>query len=964
MKRMRPTSRGECSPGRVRWFDSMASAARGITFRLWRQREPEWDRAMHLRQMAEALPHMAWIMWPDRTMEYVNEQWREFTGFTAAQVNREGWGCVVHPEDLRHVMAEIAQAARRGQPHKFDLRLRRADGAWRWIVARLAPVRDKSGRIIKWVGTSTDVHEERVRERFLRFLSELMGATRPLSDPGEILKTIDCRLGEHLRVSRCAYADVNWEADRFTILHDYTDGCRSMAGHYSMNLFGSSVAADLRKGEPLVLRDVSAELAPVEGEGASDVIGVKAVVCCPLMKEGRLRAMMIVQQSTPRDWAPEEIDLLRVTLERAWAEIERVRAEAQLRESEERLRRFIEQCPVSVAMFDQKMCYLAASERWNQEHAWGERSLVGRCHYDVFPDMPEHWKEVHQRCMAGAVERSEADPFLAEDGTTHWLRWEVRPWRDAAGKVGGIIIYTEDITPEKQGEEALRKSEERFRTLANNIAQLAWMADEKGDLFWYNQRWFDYTGTSPEEVQGWGWQKVHHPDYVEQTTRKFRHHIQTGEPWEDTYPLRAKDGSYRWFLSRALPIRDEHGRVQRWFGTNTDITEQLETERELERAKEAAEKAQKEAEAASQAKDDFLATLSHELRTPLNPALLLATDQASAPDLPDAVRADFAAIRDHIEVEARLIDDLLDLTRITRGKLEVALRPLDAHDVLRSTIEVVRGTLEKQRLELRLDLAAAHSHVEGDAVRLHQVFWNVLCNAYKYTPKGGVVNVRSRNTGPDGGTLRIEVQDTGLGMTEDEVERLFQPFAQGGHRLGGLGLGLAISRRLVEAHGGSIAAESPGSGQGTTVTVDLPLSHAVPLKPVPLPPPTSSVSPRALRILLVEDHEPTRGTLTRLLVRRGHEVASAGSVATALELAGRRPFDLVISDIGLPDGSGHELMQTLRAEHQLTGIALSGYGMVEDIQRSVAAGFFAHLTKPVDISVLERMLREFSEREK
>ncbi|MHA3772576.1 PAS domain S-box protein [Verrucomicrobiota bacterium sgz303538] len=918
---------------------------------------------MHLRQMTEALPHMAWIMWSDRKMEYVNEQWHKFTGVTAAHVNREGWGCVVHPEDLPHVLAEIAQAARRGQPHKFDLRLRRADGAWRWIVARLAPVRDKSGRIMKWVGTSTDVHEERVREKSLRFLSELMEVTRPLANAIEILKTIDRRLGEYLHVSRCAYADVNWEADRFTILHDYTDGCSSMVGHYAMVLFGHRLATDLRNGKILVLHDVNAELTRAEGMNISDVIGIQAMVCCPLTKEGRLRAMMIVQQTKPRAWGPEEIDLLKVTLARAWTEIERVRAEAQLRENEERLRRFIEQCPVSVAMFDLKMCYLAASERWNQEHVLGDRSPVGRCHYDVIPDMPEHWKEVHLRCMAGAVERSEADPFLAKDGTVHWLRWEVRPWRDAEGKIGGIIIYTEDITAEKQGEEALRKSEERFRTLANNIAQLAWMTDEKGDVFWYNQRWFDYTGTTLEEVQGWEWQKVQHPEYVEQTTRKFRQHIQTGEPWEDTYPLRAKDGSYRWFLSRALPIRDEHGQVQRWFGTNTDITEQLETERELERAKEAAENAQKEAEAASQAKDDFLATLSHELRTPLNPALLLATDQASAPDLPDAVRADFAAIRDHIEVEARLIDDLLDLTRITRGKLEVELRPLDAHEVLRSTIEVVRGTLEKQRLELRLDLSAAHFYVEGDAVRLHQVFWNVLCNAAKYTPKGGMVNVRSRNTGPDGGTLRIEVQDTGLGMTEDEVERLFQPFAQGGHRLGGLGLGLAISRRLVEAHGGRIVAESPGPGRGTTVAIDLPLSLAAPLEPAPLPPPVSSTLPQMLRILLVEDHEPTRHTLARLLVRRGHDVASAGSVAAALELAGSRPFDLVISDIGLPDGSGHELMQTLRAEHQLTGIALSGYGMVEDIQRSVAAGFFAHLTKPVDISVLEHMLREFSERE-
>lgn len=383
----------------------------------------------------------------------------------------------------------------------------------------------------------------------------------------------------------------------------------------------------------------------------------------------------------------------------------------------------------------------------------------------------------------------------------------------------------------------------------------------------------------------------------------------------------------------------------------------------------ALKQAHEEALAASRAKDDFLAALSHELRTPLNPVLLVASDAANNLQLPRETRADFDMIRRNVELEARLIDDLLDLTRITRGKLSLDRHSLDAHGVLQEAIATVRMDAEKKQISLAPDLRAEEHAVFGDGVRLLQVFWNVLKNAVKFTPEGGKITVKT--FAKDGG-LFIKIIDTGIGMNSEELNRVFDAFSQGdhaeggSHRFGGLGLGLAISRMLVELHSGSIHADSEGNGRGATFLIQLPLAPiakkdgALPSakSPARILPSTSSAKADAepLRILLVEDHEPTRTALTHLLARRRYEVATAASLLEARALAGRQNFDVLISDIGLPDGSGYDLMVELRERHGLKGIALTGYGMEQDVARSQESGFVAHLTKPVRMESLDRAL--------
>jgi signal transduction histidine kinase/ActR/RegA family two-component response regulator len=406
-----------------------------------------------------------------------------------------------------------------------------------------------------------------------------------------------------------------------------------------------------------------------------------------------------------------------------------------------------------------------------------------------------------------------------------------------------------------------------------------------------------------------------------------------------------------------------------------DITMRKNAETELERARD-------HAVAASRAKDDFLAALSHELRTPLNPVLLLASDGAVNPDLSAEVRADFTTIRNNAELEARLIDDLLDLTRIARGKLAIEQHPVDLQTVISEAITIVRPDLKEKQIELVLHFHADGRLIQGDAVRLQQVFWNVLKNAVKFTPEAGKITVETRVDEPRR-VVVLTIADTGIGLAPDELDRIFQAFSQGNHaggggshRFGGLGLGLAISRMLIELHAGTIRATSAGPGTGAAFVIELPLAVKVALElpppepqaiaalasakriasNPPLPATTPETSPRA-RVLLIDDHAPTRTTLAHLLGRRRYEVVSAGSKAEALALAGAGNFDVIVSDIGLPDGDGYALLKELRTTRpDLPGIALSGYGMEQDITRSRQAGFVEHLTKPISIGTLERAL--------
>lgn len=368
-----------------------------------------------------------------------------------------------------------------------------------------------------------------------------------------------------------------------------------------------------------------------------------------------------------------------------------------------------------------------------------------------------------------------------------------------------------------------------------------------------------------------------------------------------------------------------------------------------------AETAQAEAEEANAAKDRFLAMLSHELRTPLSP-ILHAVSLLEDEECPDHVRDAMATIRRNVRLEARLIDDLLDLARVRNGKLHLDLKTLDAHEVVRQAVEICRPEITARKIELVELLEAEGTHVQGDSARLQQVVWNLLTNAAKFTPEGGKITVRTRGLSAEG-ELAVEVSDTGAGIPPEKLPRIFNAFEQASAPgSAGLGLGLAICKALVERHGGRIEAHSEGVNHGAAFVFFLPCVRPDAAQTPSPERPVSQVE--GLRLLLVEDHRDTLETLRRLLTRRGYNVRTAGSVAEALDTAEDFEFDMLVSDIGLPDGRGTDLLQQLksRLEHPIIAIAMSGFGTDDDRARSESAGFSYHLTKPVEFEALQEAI--------
>jgi PAS domain S-box-containing protein len=520
----------------------------------------------------------------------------------------------------------------------------------------------------------------------------------------------------------------------------------------------------------------------------------------------------------------------------------------------------------------------------------------------------------------------------------------------------------------KRAEQALRASEAQLRLVTDHASVYLLQCDREHRYKFANRAYALRFAREPQALLGVRAEEI----MGAKAYAEARPHMDlalAGERVEFEHEIAFGGSAPRWMHTVYIPEYAKDGGVVGFVGVINDVTARKQSELELMRARDKALEA-------ARAKDDFLAALSHELRTPLNPVLLIASEAANDPELPVKVREDFETIARNATLEARLIDDLLDLTRITHGKMSLDKRAIDLHAVLADALETVAPDLREKKQTLNVKLAANDCYIFGDPARVQQIFWNVLKNAVKFTPQGGAITVETRcdkNTS----WCAVCIQDSGIGMTEDEVGRVFDAFSQGNHahgggshRFGGLGLGLAISRMLIDLHAGKISAASKGKDKGSTFTIEFPrvpadAGFALPRVSRRKAPERASSPPvsngKTRRILVVEDHVATRISLTRLLARRGYEIVGAGTVTEALDRASEISFDLVVSDIGLPDGDGYSLMNKLRDKHGLTGIALSGYGMEQDIARGRAAGFTEHLIKPVNIDSLDRVLRAWEE---
>jgi PAS domain S-box-containing protein len=591
---------------------------------------------------------------------------------------------------------------------------------------------------------------------------------------------------------------------------------------------------------------------------------------------------------------------------------------------------------------------------WNTgaERIFGYRAeeAVGRPITLIIPaDRLDEEREILGRISRGEPIEHFETVRVAKDGRQLDISLTVSPIRDAEGRVIGASKVARDVTERKRVEAALRASEQRFRTLTAHAPVGIFLTDREGHCLFVNESWCRMAGLSPEEAMAQGWARALHPEDSERVFHEWCEAVNTGRPFASEYRFRTPRGEVTWLQGRAVELRDEAGVISGYIGTLTDITERREAVEALK--------------GADRRKDEFLALLAHELRNPLAPlrnglqVMRLAADNANL----------VAKTRDMMDRQlshmVRLIDDLLDISRISRNKMELRLSRVLLADAVSSAVEIARPALEAAGQELTVALPLEPVHLDADLTRLAQVFGNLLNNSAKYTERGGHIELTAAR---DGGQVAVAVRDDGIGIPAAALPNIFDLFSQVDRSIerstGGLGIGLALVKGLVEMHGGTVEAASPGQGKGSTFTVRLPalenraeLSPAAPAEAWP----DSSRSNR--RILVVDDSRDSAASMATMLQLLGNEVRTAHDGLEAVRIAEQFRPQVVLMDIGMPKLNGYEATRRIREQpwgRDMAVIALTGWGQEVDRARSKEAGCDGHLVKPIGLPDLERLLNE------
>jgi PAS domain S-box-containing protein len=562
------------------------------------------------------------------------------------------------------------------------------------------------------------------------------------------------------------------------------------------------------------------------------------------------------------------------------------------------------------------------------------------------PDLQAWVRAGFEQAVGGQAFHGET-PYFTADGGERRVDFALLPINDEAGRLSVVMATGIDVTERREAEsqrrdlEAARAVVERFRLMAEALPQQVFTTTPSGAIEYVNPQWAEYTGLSAANLADWNWNEIVHPDDLSSNVNAWRQAIAHGAPFGLEQRLRRADGQYRWHITRAVPIRDPQGQITQWLGSCTDVQDMKEADRR---------------------KDEFLAVLAHELRNPLAPlrhGLELLNHVPHGDPAADEVRG---MMDRQLTQMVHLIDDLLDVNRISQGKIVLERERLELRSIVETSLELVRPMVEKAGHELVVELPDEPVWLLGDATRLSQIFSNLLANSAKYSERGGRIVFGARVDGP---RLVVSVRDTGIGIPPAMLERIFELFAQVDRSLeksqGGLGIGLTLVKRLVELHGGTVEAHSAGPGRGSEFVVGLPrLVEA----DCPAEEEGSTETPRRdskLRILVVDDNRDAAESLAMMLKLWGHETSTAFDGLAAQDAAEAFRPDVILLDIGMPVLNGYDACRRLRTRdwaRQVAIVALTGWGQEDDRQRSREAGFDHHLVKPVDTAELNRLLAE------
>jgi PAS domain S-box-containing protein len=605
---------------------------------------------------------------------------------------------------------------------------------------------------------------------------------------------------------------------------------------------------------------------------------------------------------------------------------------------------------------------------WNQGatriFGYQAEEVIGKSVTVLIP--PEHLAEEPE--ILARVRRGERiDHFhtvrMRKDGTLLDIALTISPIRNAKGEIVGASKIARDITEQKRAEQALKAIDARFRIMADFAPVLIWMSDTTRAYTWFNKTWLEFTGRAREDELGFGWTQNVHADDLERCLQTFTSSAEARVPFSVEFRLGRCDGQWRWVLNHGAPLFEggPGGNYSGYIGSCIDITDFRQAQMDRDELLRAERAARSEAERLSHVKDEFLATLSHELRTPLNAILGWSTLlRRLDPGSPDHSRG-LDTIERNARVQAQIVGDLLDMSRIISGKVQLDVQPVDLTEIISATLESVRPSIEARKLQLRTTLDAKVGRIRGDANRLQQVFWNLLTNAVKFTPVNGRIDVILERVNSH---VEICVEDSGIGIKPEFLAFVFDRFRQADssttRRHGGLGLGLSIVKHLVELHGGSVRVKSPGEGLGSSFIIALPISvirtedagsHERPrfadvdVRALELPELSNAI------VLVVDDEADARILMERLIQERGGRALVVATAEEGLALLATGTVDLLVSDVGMPDMDGYQLIQRIRKgslSRQIPAIALTAYARPEDRQRALLAGYQMHLAKPVD----------------
>ncbi len=812
-----------------------ASATGSETRRL----DPSGASDAEFRVLAEALPHAVWLCQSDGTLDYINQRGLDFFGFSFSELAQTlPAGLLLHPEDRARVLSLWRAALAAGQPTSTEARFLRHDGVFRWNLVRAQPVRSGAGNIIKWVGTSTDVHNVKEANDRSAFLLAVSSELARIRSPEELICTAMARLRERLRAARVTLAEFDEDHTETIVLHQSKRDAHAAAAHPAdadesrIEITNASLApfeglaAESQRGCMTVVHDTRTDQHSARAyEEWYAPQGVGAIVSAPLLQGDSLVALLSVVEATPRTWTESEVELIKCVADIVWPAFEKARSDRRIAMSEERVR--LAQGVAQVGTWD--------------------------------------W-DAAARVLSFSTGSSELFGFGADEARQH------EQWLQHVEEADLLAVYT--------------------------------MLEECGT-----------SGTGEIEYQ-------------------YRH----------------PERGLRWIYSKAGLV--EYAGRRHIVGISLDVTGRRQAEEALKDV--------------NRRKDEFLAMLAHELRNPLAPirnaAQVLRVHAAGIPQI-EWARAVIERQTRHL---VRLVDDLLDVSRMVRGQIALQSVPVELAEIVRHAVETSRPLIRKRKHRLTVQLPECSVRLQGDLTRLAQVIANLLNNAAKYTDEGGNIWLEAR---VEGQQATISVRDTGVGIAPALLPRVFDLFTQAERTLdraqGGLGIGLTIVKRLVEMHDGSIEARSDGVAKGAEFIVRLPiLGQQQFVAPTGARPADATVR-APLRILIVDDNVDAADSIAMLLEMEGHKTLTVNGAQEALVAADTFRPDVVLLDIGLPEMDGYEVARRLRATNAIERmrlVAVTGYGQPADRKRAADAGFDEHLVKPVEPSVLNELLRSLQPR--